>query len=88
MPILDPLYEDHARLVAQRVTEIILQQPIPPLPEYVSPEEASRIIGVPLRTMQNWRFRDDGPPFTRYGQTIRYKVTDLHDWMQLNREGQ
>ena len=86
--MLDPLYEDHARLVAQRVTEIISQRPLPAQPEYVSPAQAANILDLPPRTLQNWRFRDDGPPFTRYGQTIRYKVTDLHDWMQSNKEGQ
>jgi len=37
---------------------------------------------VPVRRLQNWRARDDGPPFMRFGQTIRYRVADLRAWME------
>lgn len=85
MSNLDPVYEEHARLIAGRVAELLREQQSTTIPEYITTEEAARLISVPVRTLQNWRAREDGPPFTRFGQTIRYPVGDLRAWIERRR---
>ncbi len=48
-----------------------------------SPEDAAVILGISDRTLENYRVRDGGgPPFTRVGRLVRYKVADLRAWME------
>ena len=83
--MLEPVYEEHARLVAARVAEL-LRGRAAVVQEYVGPEEASIILGISIRTLENYRVRGDGgPPFSRLGRIVRYKVADLHAWMEVNR---
>lgn len=83
--MLDPLYEEHARLVAAHVADRLLQMQPVIVPEYLDPDEAAIFLNVPVRTLQNWRCRSDGPPFHRFGNTVRYTTADLRAWMASHR---
>lgn len=48
----------------------------------ISEIEASRILGIKQRTLQQWRVRGYGPEFVRIGQRlIRYKRSDVNLWV-------
>lgn len=47
----------------------------------VNVEEASRITGIPVPTLNGWRSRGGGPRFARCGRSIRYPVAELHKWL-------
>jgi DNA-binding transcriptional MerR regulator len=47
----------------------------------VSPAEAARRLGVQVGTLRNWRWRQVGPPHTRVGARIRYRLVDLAEWL-------
>ena len=84
--MLEKVYEDHARLIAALVADFLREGHVV-VPEYVNPDEAARLTGVPKRTLENFRLRnsDEGPSFTRRGRLIRYKVSDLRAWMEAHR---
>jgi excisionase family DNA binding protein len=83
--MLDPLYEEHARLVAARVAEMLRERSTV-VPEYLNPEDAAVLVGISKRTLENYRVRDDGgPPFLRVGGLVRYKVADLREWIERGR---
>jgi hypothetical protein len=86
---LDPLWEEHAERIAARVADILVNQPLPVLQDYLSPGEAAVVLGVPERTLGNWRARNvkGGPPWSIFGQTVRYARADLIEWMRANRKG-
>lgn len=45
---------------------------------YVDEKAAAEILGLSVKTLQNWRWRHVGPAYTRMnGKMIRYKVEDL-----------
>lgn len=63
-----------------------MHQGIPPSPsaplpnpgDYVSTDEAARILGVSEKTLANWRWRGLGPKASRIGQRlVRYHRGDL-----------
>lgn len=83
--MLEPIYEEHARLVAARVIELLRERDTI-TPEYVSPNQAAVFLGVSFRTLEGWRATDgEGPPFIQMGRLCRYKVVDLHAWMEARR---
>lgn len=47
----------------------------------VSPADAARRLGLQPGTLANMRYRGDGPAYIRVGNRIRYRLTDLADWL-------
>ena len=86
MPDLDPVYEEQAKLIADRVAELLFSGEAV-VPEYIGPKKAAVFLGLPIRTLENMRhkLRSDGPPFSRVGRLVRYRVKDLHAYMKRNR---
>lgn len=39
--------------------------------------EAAAFLSVPVRTIQNWRFRNTGPKYKKLGRLVRYSAADL-----------
>lgn len=50
------------------------------------PEEAAEILRCNVGTMANWRSQGKGPHYIRMGSLIRYKASDLHDFVNSNYE--
>jgi helix-turn-helix protein len=76
---------------AQRIAELVIRS----LPhyssqtvyaEYLTPKAASKMTSIPVRSLENWRGRSEGPPFVRIGQLIRYRTDDLRAWMADDHE--
>jgi hypothetical protein len=43
----------------------------------LTPEEAARRIGMSLSWLAKRRALGDGPPFVKYGRSVRYALSDL-----------
>ena len=64
----------------------VLESAAKPSPEYVSPEEASVITGIPVRQLEALRSTRKGPPYFKLGghkcSRVRYRVRDLRSWVE------
>ncbi len=57
-----------------------------PLEErYLTPKEASDLLGISRRTLDRYRTRNSGPAFYKFGSKVRYKIEDLHAWAARRR---
>lgn len=56
-----------------------------PKPLYVSPQELSRLTGIPEGSLANQRSKGVGLPYTRFGKLIRYKLSDVEAVLEQNR---
>lgn len=45
-----------------------------------SVEDLADYLGVPVKTLYDWRHRGYGPRSRRIGRYIRYKPQDVFDW--------
>ena len=45
-------------------------------------EELADYLGVPVATLYQWRYRRQGPPGFRVGRYIRYRPTDVQQWIE------
>jgi hypothetical protein len=52
---------------------------------YVTDVIAADIIGSKVQTLLNWRHLRKGPPYTKKGRMVRYRVQDILDYMSTNR---
>lgn len=45
------------------------------------PRELSDLLGVPVGTLANWRSARTGPPFVKVGRHVRYRTSDVDEWV-------
>jgi excisionase family DNA binding protein len=57
-------------------------QPVPLL----SPEELASLLGVPVKTVYRWRSRGEGPVALKVGRHVRYRLDEVHDWLDSRAE--
>lgn len=56
--------------------------------EYLSPREASKLLGISIHLLQKWRSLGVGIPYIKLGQSkssvIRYRKSDLLKYLNEN----
>lgn len=81
-PELLPQDLEHARVIAREVIRVLSAKPVPQ-PEWVSPREASIILGISASNLEARRLDGEGPRYSKKGpRLVRYRVADLHSWME------
>jgi excisionase family DNA binding protein len=52
--------------------------------EYLTTKQVADLLQVTERTVEKWRERRDGPPYSRLGSLIRYSRTEVEKWVADN----
>jgi excisionase family DNA binding protein len=45
-------------------------------------EHLAEYLGVPVATLYAWRYRRQGPPGFRVGRHVRFRRSDIDDWIE------
>jgi predicted DNA-binding transcriptional regulator AlpA len=62
--------------------------PVTPVPDKLLTEkDVAPILGVSVYTLQRWRVRRVGPRYVKLGRAIRYRMSDLLDFISGNTIG-
>lgn len=48
---------------------------------WLTPERAAEVLGVPAATLAQWRYRGQGPRYSKVGAVVRYARADLDAWL-------
>ena len=51
----------------------------------LSRSEVQTLFGLTQRFLEVAAVRGDGPPFIKIGRSVRYRVSDLRDWIEARR---
>jgi hypothetical protein len=62
---------DQANIVAARVEALLRSRETTVVPEYLTPAEAAILVNMPVKTLEHWRLRGEGPSFARVGVRVR-----------------
>lgn len=49
---------------------------------FLSPPELAEMLAVSEHTLSWWRKRREGPPPTKVGSLVRYRLTDVEKWLE------
>ena len=52
----------------------------------VSVDELAEYLGVPIRTIYDWRQTGHGPRGIRIGRHLKFAVSDVMAWLDLQRD--
>jgi Helix-turn-helix domain len=47
-------------------------------------KQVSEILAVPARTLEQMRYQRRGPAFIHVGHAVRYKLSDLNEYVERN----
>jgi excisionase family DNA binding protein len=48
-------------------------------------EDVARYLGIPVKTLYNWRTENYGPKGVRVGKHVRYDPQDVVDWFDAQK---
>ncbi len=48
---------------------------------FLTEGELSALIKVPTKSLQRWRWAGFGPKFVKLGHAVRYRRSDIDDWI-------
>lgn len=55
-----------------------MSEPNKPQSPFLTTQEAAGYLRISVRTMENWRWSDDGPEYRKHGGTVVYHLDDLN----------
>jgi excisionase family DNA binding protein len=50
----------------------------------LSPQELADYLAIPVATVYQWRHRGDGPRGFRVGKHVRYRWSEILNWLHEN----
>ena len=53
--------------------------------DLVDEQIAASYTGKSVRTLQQYRYRGEGPPYIKAGRSVRYSLRDLDAWLLAHR---
>jgi predicted DNA-binding transcriptional regulator AlpA len=45
-------------------------------------QQVAEVLGRPPRTLRQWRYLGTGPKFLKVGAAVRYRPSDVEDWLR------
>ena len=65
-----------------------MSEPNTPPSPFLTTQEAAKYLRISTRTMENWRWSNDGPEYRKHGGTVVYHVDDLNAFSTIwNKSG-
>ena len=49
-------------------------------PEILQEEAAAALLAVSLRTLREWRYRREGPPYCKFNRAVFYRRSSVLNW--------
>jgi excisionase family DNA binding protein len=46
-----------------------------------TPKEMALFLGVPVKTLYQWKWRGEGPPVRKVGRHLRYDPAQVRSWL-------
>jgi excisionase family DNA binding protein len=46
------------------------------------PPQVSSYLGIPEKTLAEWRWQGKGPRYVRVGRHVRYRWSDVEAWLE------
>ncbi len=60
--------------------------PTTDLEPFIGVRELAVYVGVPEQTIYSWKARGKAPPAYRVGKYLKFRVSDIEEWLERLRE--
>lgn len=56
-----------------------------PKSTWLTPVQTGRYLNIAISTLAKWRCQGGGPTFHKVGRLVRYRISDLDDFVEIRR---
>jgi excisionase family DNA binding protein len=56
------------------------------LSEFLSEHQVAELLCQSVRTIQKWRVTGYGPAFYKFGRSVRYRRSEVAEWIEMRRK--
>ncbi len=56
------------------------------MPKLIDTTTAAKLCGLSVSTLNRWRVQGVGPEFLKLVGAIRYRIDDVEEWLEANRQ--
>ena len=67
-------------LLSKLVANELRREPV--VPQWLSPAQVAVYVGLPEKTLAEYRRKSTGPTFSRCGKHVRYFRPDVDEWLR------
>ncbi len=67
-------------LLSKMVADELRREPV--VPSWLSPAQVSVYVGLPEKTLAEYRRKGTGAVFSRCGKHVRYSRVDVDEWLR------
>lgn len=53
---------------------------------FLTPEEVSNMLRIPIGTLAYWRHINEGPPSLKFGKRVRYVRDQVEEWARTQQK--
>lgn len=53
--------------------------------QFYTEEPIAEFLNISVKTLRAMRLRGDGPPFYKLGGSVRYRLSDIEQWIEERR---
>lgn len=85
MAQLDPAWRRHAAAVAAEVAANLQKSSPPVTPEWLDVRGAAAYLSLTEKALRMRLYKDDPPPSHKVGNLLRFKRSELDDWVRGGR---
>jgi len=50
--------------------------------QFLKRQEAANFLNVKKSSLEAWAVRGGGPAFVKFGRAVRYRISDLEQWVE------
>ena len=84
-PALRELAEEIGSAIVEQLRTHVGNGDHPVAPEYLSPKQVFQLTGISVKRLEALRSVRLGPPFHKVGRSVRYKIEDVHAYIEKGR---
>ena len=51
----------------------------------IDERQVAEMLQLSVKTLQAYRYQRKGPPYYKFGSKVRYRASEINDWMSAQR---
>jgi excisionase family DNA binding protein len=52
------------------------------MPEFLTRQKAADYLNIKKSTLESWAHKGGGPAFVKFGRSVRYRISDLENYIE------
>lgn len=83
--ILPPIVNSAVEAALQKLTDEVAEARPAEYPDNLTTEQTAKYLQCSTQRIEIWRHHGEGPPYIKLGRMVRYRKSDLDEWIESHK---